>query len=235
MELKRLLSLTRQAIDDYKMINEGDKIAVGISGGKDSITLLYALSELRRFYPKSFELMAVTVDVGLSMDFSPIQKLCNELGVEYSIVKTSIKQIVFDEKKEQNPCSLCAKMRKGALNDELKRLGFNKVAYGHHKDDFISTMFLSLMYEGRFQSLDPSFTLDKTGVSVIRPLMYVSESEVIGFVNRYNLPIVKSTCPADGNTKRKYVEDMLAQMNRDNPGVKDRLFSAIKREMSEQI
>lgn len=235
MELKRLLSLTRQAIDDYKMINEGDKIAVGISGGKDSITLLYALSELRRFYPKSFELMAVTVDVGLSMDFSPIQKLCNELGVEYSIVKTSIKQIVFDEKKEQNPCSLCAKMRKGALNDELKRLGFNKVAYGHHKDDFISTMFLSLMYEGRFQSLDPSFTLDKTGVSVIRPLMYVSESEVIGFVNRYNLPIVKSTCPADGNTKRKYVEDMLAQMNRDNPGVKDRLFSAIKREMSEKI
>lgn len=228
MELKRLLSLTRQAIDEYGMIKEGDKIAVGISGGKDSLTLLYALSELRRFYPKKFELMAVTVDVGADMDFTPVKELCERLDVPYTIVSTQIKQIVFDERKEKNPCSLCAKLRKGALNEELKKRGFNKIAYAHHRDDVVNTLFLSLMYEGRIQTLETTTYLDGSDITVIRPLIYTRESEVIGFTNKYNLPVVKSKCPADGNTKREYVSELVNQINRENPGVKDRIFTAVE-------
>lgn len=227
MELKRLLSLTRKAIDEYKLIDEGDRIAVGISGGKDSLTLLYALQGLRRFYPKKFELEAITVDLGLSMDFSKIEKLCEELDVRYTIAKTNIKEIVFDERKESNPCSLCAKMRKGALNDEIKKLGCNKVAYAHHKDDVVVTMLLSLIYEGRFHSFLPKTYLDRTGLTVIRPLILVNEADVIGFTNKYELPVVKSKCPADGYTKRTYAEDLLKQLNMENPGVKERMFAAV--------
>lgn len=228
MDTKRLLSLTRQAIDKYNMIEEGDKIAVGISGGKDSLTLLYALSELRRFYPKKFDIIAVTVDVGFSMDFSGIKVLCEKLGVEYYVIKTQIKQIVFDERKEKNPCSLCAKLRKGALNDAIKKHGCNKVAYAHHKDDVVNTLFLSLMYEGRIQTLETKTYLDGADITLIRPLIYVREAEVIGFASKYKLPVVKSLCPADGSTKREYVDNLLKQISSENPGVKDRMFTAVE-------
>lgn len=227
MDLQRLLSQTRKAIDEYHLIDENDKIAVGISGGKDSITLLYALNGLRRFYPKKFDIEAITVDIGFGMDFTPIKELCREMGINYTIKETNIKQIVFDDRKETNPCSLCAKMRKGALNETIKQLGCNKVAYAHHKDDVVTTMLLSLMYEGRFHSFMPLTYLDRIDLTVIRPLIFVNESDVIGFVNKYNVPVIKSTCPADGYTKRQYAEDLLSQLIKENPGVKERMFTAI--------
>lgn len=230
MELKRLLSLTRQAIDEYNLIDDGDRIAVAISGGKDSLTLLYALSELRRFYPKKFELEAISVDVGFGMDFEPVKELCDKLDVDFTVVKTQINTIVFEERKESNPCSLCAKLRKGALYKEVLKHNCNKVAYGHHKDDFVNTMLLSLFYEGRFQSLETKFTLDETNITVIRPLIYVSEQNVIGFKNKYNLPVVKNFCPVDKTTRREYVATLVREINKENPGVKDRLFSAVEKQ-----
>ena len=207
MKLQQLYSYVRQAIDDYRMIADGDRIAVGISGGKDSLTLLYALSGLRRFYPKKFELAALTVDLGFDhYDLSEIRQLCKTLDVEYHVIKTKIGEIVFEERKESSPCALCAKMRKGALNDYARQIGCNKVAYAHHMDDIIETMFLSMFYEGQ---------------------MYVPEANVIGFLHKYHLPLVKNPCPADGETKREYVKQLVRQINLENPGVKKRIFHAI--------
>lgn len=228
MKLQQLMSQTRRAIDDYGMIHTGDKIAIGISGGKDSLTLLYALHGLQRFYPEKFDLEAITVDLG-NPDFDPshIRHLCETMQIPYTVVKTEIAQIVFEERKEKNPCSLCAKMRKGALNDAVKKLGCNKIAYAHHKDDIVETMMMSLIYEGHFYSFPPITHLDRTNLTVIRPLMYVSEADVKGFCRKYQLPVVKSPCPADGYTKRQYVKDLLRKLNLENPGVKERMFSAI--------
>lgn len=228
MKLQQLMSQTRRAIDDYGMIHTGDKIAIGISGGKDSLTLLYALHGLQRFYPEKFDLEAITVDLGNpDFDLSHIRHLCETMQIPYTVVKTEIAQIVFEERKEKNPCSLCAKMRKGALNDAVKKLGCNKIAYAHHKDDIVETMMMSLIYEGHFYSFPPITHLDRTNLTVIRPLMYVSEADVKGFCRKYQLPVVKSPCPADGYTKRQYVKDLLRKLNLENPGVKERLFSAI--------
>lgn len=228
MKLQQVLSYVRKAVDDYHMIEEGDKIAVGISGGKDSLTLLYALSDLRRFYPKHFELCAITVDLGFdNLNLDKIKELCIKLDVEYTIIKTDIAQIIFHDRKESNPCSLCAKMRKGALNQAIKEAGCNKVAYAHHKDDVVETMLMSLIYEGRFHTFSPVTYLDRMQLSVIRPLMYMNEADVIGFVNKYNVPVVKSPCPADGHTKREYIKNLLRDLNRENPGVKERMFTAI--------
>ena len=228
MKLQQLLSYTRKAVDEYSMIQEGDHIAVGISGGKDSLTLLYALHGLKRFYPQKFELSAVTVDLGYEdCDFSPVKSLCRELDVPYHIVKTDISRILFEERKESNPCSLCAKMRKGALNQAVKEMGCNKVAYAHHKDDIVETMLLSLIFEGRFYSFSPKTYLDRMELTVIRPIMFVDEADVIGFKNKYNLPVVKSACPVDGYTKRQYAKDLLADLNRQYPGIKQRMFTAI--------
>ncbi len=230
MELKRLLSLTRKAVDEYHLIKTGDKIAVGISGGKDSLTLLYALSELRRFYPEKYELCAITVDLGFeNFNTDPIRELCGNLNVEYNVVKTDIYRIVFNERKEPNPCSLCAKMRKGALNEAILSLGCNKVAYGHHKDDVVETLLLSLIYEGRIHTFSPETYLDRTGITVIRPLLYVEEADIIGFANKMTLPVAEKMCPADGYTKREYAKDLVKQLNRDNPGVCERIFTAIER------
>ena len=228
MKLQQLMSYTRRAIDDYDMIEDGDKIAVGISGGKDSLTLLYALHGLKRFYPHPFELEAITVDLGYpGFDLTPIRKLCEEMEIPYTVVKTDIAQIIFDERKESNPCSLCAKMRKGALNEAIKKNGCNKVAYAHHKDDIVETMLLSLIFEGRFHSFSPKTYLDRMNLTVIRPLMYVSEADVRGFMNKYQLPVVKSPCPADGYTKREYAKNLVRQLNLEHPGATERMFSAI--------
>ena len=228
MELQRLYSYTRKALDEYSMIQEGDKIAIGVSGGKDSLTLLYALAGLRRFYPKHFDLTAISVDLGFGIqDFTEIHRLCESLSVPLDIVPTEISRIVFGERKETNPCSLCAKMRKGALNEKARELGCNKIAYAHHKDDIIDTMLLSLIYEGRFHSFAPVTYLDRMELYVIRPLMFISETEIIGFENKMNLPVAKNPCPADGYTKREYVKELIAKINNDNPGVKERMFSAV--------
>ena len=228
MKLQQLLSFTRKAVDEYQMIQEGDHIAVGISGGKDSLTLLYALHGLKRFYPNKFELSAITVDLGYEeFDLDPVHELCQELGVPYKVVKTDIAHILFEERKESNPCSLCAKMRKGALNDAVKEMGCNKVAYAHHKDDIIETMLLSLIFEGRFHSFSPKTYLDRMDLTVIGPIMFVDEADVIGFKNKYNLPVVKSKCPVDGYTKRQYAKELVRQLNTEHPGAKNRMFTAI--------
>lgn len=229
MKLQRLLSYTRQAVDDYHMIQKGDKIAIGISGGKDSLTLLYALANLRKFYPEPFELAAITVDLGYpGFDLSGIRQLCNELNVEYHIVSTKIGEMVSSDTLDGSACAFCARLRKGALNDAAKELGCNKVAYGHHMDDVIETMMLALIYEGRFCSFWPVTFLEKTGLTVIRPMIYVPETDVKGFENKMHLPISKNPCPIDGSTKREYVKNLIKQLNMENPGVKKRLFRAVQ-------
>lgn len=229
MKIKQVLSLVRQAIDDYQMIEANDCIAVGISGGKDSLTLLVALASLRSFYPIPFEIKAITIDLGFeNQNFDEIINLCNELKVEYKIEKTQISQIVFDERKEENPCSLCSKLRKGTLNEVIKDMGCNKVAYAHHKDDVVETMLLSLIYEGRFHTFSPVTHLDKTQVTIIRPLIYMNEYDVIGFTRRENLPVIKSPCPADGHTKREDMHNMLKELERNSRGTRNRMFTAIK-------
>lgn len=228
MELQKLLSYTRRAVDDYNLIEEGDRIAVGISGGKDSLTLLYALKNLQRFYPKHFELEAITIDLGHpGFDLAPIEQLCRDMDVPYHVEHTDIAQVIFDVRKESSPCSLCAKMRKGALNKAVKELGCNKVAYAHHMDDIIETVFLSMIFEGRFYSFSPKTYLDRMDLTVIRPLMYVSEAEVKGFQNKYQLPVVKNPCPVDGATKREYAKNLVRQINIENPGAKTRIFRAV--------
>ena len=228
MKLQQLLSYTRKAVDDYQMIADGDKIAVGISGGKDSLTMLYALHGLMRFYPRSFSLHAITVDLGYdTFDTSEIENLCEDLQIPYTVVHSQIAQIVFDQRKESNPCSLCAKMRKGALNQEAKRLGCNKVAYAHHKDDLVETMLLSLLYEGRFHTFSPVTYLDRMELTLIRPLLYVPEADVIGFKNKMNLPVQKSPCPVDGSTKRQTVKELVKQLNKQFPDAEQKMFTAI--------
>lgn len=228
MKVQKLYSYVRRAVNDYHMIENDDKIAVGISGGKDSLTLLYALAGLRHFYPNKFEIIAVTVDLGFEgFDLSGIQKFCEELHVDYHVIQTQIGQIVFRQRNEVSPCALCAKMRKGALNDYVKDLGCNKVAYAHHMDDIIETMLLALIYEGRFYAFAPVTYLERTKLSVIRPLMYVPEADVTGFSNKQHLPLVKNPCPVDQITRRGYIKQLLQQINRENPGVKKRLFHAI--------
>lgn len=228
MKLQRLLSLLRQAIEKYDMIEDGDHIAIGVSGGKDSLTLLYGMYHLQKFYPKHFTLSAITVDLGLeNMDLVPVRAMCEEFKIPYHIIPTDIGKVLFEIRKESNPCSLCAKMRKGSLNQKAIELGCNKVAYAHHKEDLIETAMLSLMFEGRFHAFSPYTLLDKTGLAVIRPLLLVSEADVKGFRNRYNLPVCKNPCPMDGHTKREYVKNLIKTLETENPGVKNRLFNAV--------
>ncbi|RXE60402.1 tRNA 2-thiocytidine biosynthesis TtcA family protein [Acetivibrio mesophilus] len=229
MKLQKLLGYTRKALDDYNMIDDGDKIAIGISGGKDSLTLLYALSHLRRFYPKKYDIEAITVRMGYKgMNFSPVRQLCRELGVNYTIVETEIAGILFSRRNETNPCSLCARMRKGAFNIKAKELGCNKEAYAHHYDDAVETMMMSLIYEGRFHCFSPVTYLDKSGITLIRPLIYVREADIKGFRNAYGLPVVKNLCPVDGYTKRQYIKELIKKLQSETPGLKERLFHAIQ-------
>jgi len=230
MDLQRLMSLTRKAVDDYHMISAGDRIAVGISGGKDSLTLLYALHGLKRFYPELFELEAVTVDLGFpgaEEHLAPIRALCDRLEVPYTVVPSEIGSVVFDIRRETNPCSLCAKLRKGALNTAVKERGLNKVAYAHHKNDMVETMFLSLIYESRFFCFSPVTYLDRMDLTVVRPLMYVDEADIIGFQRANDLPVFRNPCPADGNTRRAYVKELVNRLTKENPGAREHFFSAI--------
>ncbi len=228
MKLQKLLSYTRRAIDTYGMIEENDKIAIGISGGKDSLTLLYALANLRRFYPKQFDIVAITINLGIpGFETEEIKKLCDHLNVEYHVEDTEIYEIIFNARKESNPCSLCAKMRKGALNDRIVKLGCNKLAYAHHKDDIIETFMMSLIYEGRIHTFAPVTYLDRSKLTLIRPLMFCNEGEIKAFERQMELPIVKAKCPADGFTKREYAKNLVKSLEAENPGCKEKIFTAI--------
>lgn len=228
MQQQKLLSLIRQAIEDYNMIEEGDKIAVGVSGGKDSLALLHAMKILNRFYPKKFELYAINCNVGFEgMDFTGVRKFCESINVPYEQVDTEIAKIVFEDNKDERPCSLCAKLRKGAMYKRLGELGINKIAYAHNKDDFIETALMSLIYEGRFYAFPPVTYLPEARVTVIRPMMYAPEKGVANFVINQGIKVVKNTCPVDGSTKREYAKQLMEQINRDNPGTKDRIMHAV--------
>ena len=229
--MKRVLSYTRRSIDDYSMIEEGDKIAVGVSAGKDSLTLLCAMAYLRRFYPKKFELVAITIDMGFEggMDFSPIRELCQKLDVPYHVIPTEISKIIFDVRKESNPCSLCAKMRRGALHNAAKELGCNTVALGHHFDDVVETFMLNLFFEGRLGCFSPVTHLSRVGIKLIRPMLYMPEKDVREFANKNALPVIKSPCPADKNTQREEMKQLLHSLERGNKGLRYRIFGAITR------
>ena len=228
MTLQKLFSYTRQAINDFQMIQDGDKIAVGVSGGKDSLALLYALTGLQKFIPEKIQLVAVTVDLGFGeFQTESVKELCKKLEIEYHVVKTQIADILKAKIKEGSFCSLCAKMRKGALNNFAKELGCNKIAYAHHKDDFIETMLLSLLYEGQFFSFPPVKYFEEADITVIRPLIYIPEKDIIGFQNKMNLQSVKNPCPFDKNTKRESVKKLLHQIQKENPQAKEKMFTAI--------
>jgi len=223
MTLQRLYSLVRQAVQKYNMIEDGDKVAIGISGGKDSLSLLYALAGLRKFYPQRFELIAITVDLGYEgFDLNPIRELCEKLNVEYHVVSTKIGEMT-----KEAGCSLCARLRRGALSDEAVKLGCNKIAYAHNMDDVVETMMLSLIYEGRFSTFWPVTELEDIKVSIIRPFVFVTQAEAVGFKNKYDLPVVTNPCPFDKTSERFYVRNLLDEMNRHAPGVKKRMMTAI--------
>lgn len=230
MDTRRVLSYVRRAVDDYEMIRAGDKIAVGVSAGKDSLTLLCALAEMRRFYRQPYELVAITVDMGFpNADFSTVAALCEQLNVPYHVAKTDISTIIFDVRKEKNPCSLCAKMRRGVLHGKAKELGCNTVALGHHFDDVVDTFMLNLFFEGRLGCFQPVTYLSRTDIRLIRPLIYMPEKEVRYFASKEQLPVVKSPCPADGNTKRAEMKTLLSELERKNKGLRHRIFGAIQR------
>ncbi len=231
MTLQRLLSLVRSCTDDYHMISPGDRIAVGVSGGKDSLALLRALAALKEFYPHPFTLHAVTVDMGFpeGSDFGAVRAYCQRLGVDYTVVPTAIYRVIFEERKEKNPCSLCAKMRRGAIDRAAAELGCNKLALGHHADDVIDTFLLNLFYGGSLSSFSPVTVLEKSGITLIRPMIYVWEKELSGFIKREAPPVVKSPCPADKNTRREDVKQLLLQMEKENRDIKAKIYGALRR------
>ncbi len=227
--MQKILSKVRRAIDDYKMIEEGDKIAVGVSGGKDSLTLLCALNALKRFYPVQFEVIGISLDMGFEgTNYDGIKEFCRQNGIEYVVKKTDIAEIIFDVRKEKNPCSLCAKMRRGGVNDLAKEMGCNKVALGHHFEDALETFFLSLFYEGRLSCFSPVTYLSRVDVNVIRPLIYLPEGEIKGFAKRENLPVVKSTCPMDGKSKRQDMKDFINEKTKQDKFFKTKTMHAIQ-------
>ncbi|MGM9552837.1 MAG: tRNA 2-thiocytidine biosynthesis TtcA family protein [Faecousia sp.] len=227
--MQRMMGLVRRCAEDYRMIAPNDKIAVGVSGGKDSLALLVLLSAMRAYYPQPYSLTAITVDMGLGMDFSPIAALCERLEVPFTQVKTQIGPIIFDYRKEKNPCSMCAKMRRGALNNALLEQGFTKVALGHHYDDAVETFLMSLLFEGRLSCFQPVTYLDRTGVTQIRPMLYLTEGVVRRFAEEQQLPVIENRCPADKNTKRQEIKELIATLSKTYPDLKGRVFGAMQR------
>lgn len=223
--MQKLLSHVRRAISDHDMIESGDRIAVGLSGGKDSLILMTALAAYRRFSPQPFELAAVTIDLGFGAEYEKMTEYCEKLNVPFHLVKTDIKTILFDERKEKSPCSLCSKMRRGALNTFITSNGYNKLALGHHADDLIETMLLSLCYEGRFSTFAAKSFMDRSGVTLIRPLVYVYEKDVTSLSS--DLPIVHNPCPVNHETQREYMKNLIKSINNDIPIAKDRMLGAI--------
>ncbi len=228
--VKRILGQVRKAIQDFDMIQEGDRIAVGVSGGKDSLTLLLALSRLRDFYPVKFELEAVTLTMGMfDTDLSSVVDLCKKNGVNYTIEETLIGRIVFEERQEKNPCSLCANLRRGALNNAAARLGCNKVALAHNRDDVIETLLLSTFYEGRIHTFSPVTFLSRKGIHIIRPLIYVEEKQSKAFIRNSGITVVPNPCQANGRTKRQQMKELLHTMSKDNKRVYSTVFGAVTR------
>lgn len=224
--IQKLLSLMRRAINDFDMIHSGDKIAVGVSGGKDSLALLQLLCAYQKFSEHAFELCAVTVDMGFAdSDFSPVERFCEELGVNYRREKTDIAEIIFDVRREKNPCSLCAKMRRGALNSVINEMGYNKLALGHHKNDVVDTFMLSLMFEGRLSTFQPVSYMSRSDVTLIRPLVYVSEREIAGLAK--TLPVCKNPCPANKRSQREEMKKLLKDVAVKYPDVSDRIANAV--------
>ena len=229
--MQKMMGLMRKCIDDYHMISPGDKIAVGVSGGKDSLTLLTVLAALRSYYPAPFELTAITIDMGLGgMDFSPVEALCRSLDVGFYCKKTEIGPIIFDYRKEKNPCSMCAKMRRGALNDAIRELGFHKVALGHHRDDALETLLLCLLHEGRIHTFHPKSYLSKADLTVIRPMVYLPEKHIIHVAREMQLPIIPSPCPANGATEREEMKYLLDSLCKLYPNAREMMLSALQNE-----
>ena len=227
MDLQKILSLTRKCVDKYNLINNNDKIGISCSGGKDSLTLAVALNALKRFYSAHFDITAITVDLGFkNVNFDELKRFFDKQGIAFHVIKTDIAEIVFNIRKESNPCALCSKMRKGAINPFAKSLSLNKLALGHNKDDLIETFLMSLIYEGRINTFKPISYLDKTDITIIRPLLFIDEKEITDFARLYKLPVLKSKCPADGNTKREYVKNLMFMLDNENKGAKKSLFNA---------
>lgn len=228
--LRRMLSYTRRAIDDYDMIDEGEVIAVGVSGGKDSLALLVTMANLAKFHPKHFSVAAIAVDMGWEgTDYSAIQALCDSLGVPFYIEPSEITHIVFDVRREKNPCSLCAKLRRGTLNSAAVRHGIKKIALGHHFDDVVETFMLNLFYEGRLGAFQPVTYLSRMDVTLIRPMIYAPEKDVRYFARRASLPVLESRCPADGRTERENMKQFLRDLDKNNKGLKHRIFGALQK------
>lgn len=228
--LNAFSGIVRRCVDDYGMISAGDKIAVGVSGGKDSLVLLMALKHLQTYYPAPFALEALTVEVGFpDMDFAPVEDLCRQLEVPYTRIRTDIREIVFDIRKEENPCSLCSKMRRGALNTAVGEHGYTKLALGHHFDDAVETFMMSLLFEGRLNCFKPVTYMSRSGVTQIRPMLYAGEKRVENLAAQLGLPVVHNTCPEDKESKRKEIKDLLAAMSLTYPDLRSRVFGAMQR------
>ncbi len=225
--MQKLMGLVRRCVEDYNMIQPGDRIAVGVSGGKDSLVLLQLLAGLRQY--SDFSLEAITIDMGLGMDYSGVEEFCQRLDVPYTIVKTQIAPIIFDHRKEKNPCSMCSKMRRGALNQAILDRGIRKIALGHHYDDAVETFVMSLIYEGRISCFQPVTDLDRTGVIQIRPMLYIHERTVDNFAARMALPVVENRCPVDKNTKREEIKQLVYTLSKTYPDLKERIFGAMQR------
>ena len=229
-QLNEFTSIIRRGVDDFHMIEAGDRVAVGVSGGKDSLMLLASLAHLRTYYPKPFELEAITLELGFpDMDFSPVAELCRRLGVPYTIVKTDIREIVFDVRREDNPCSLCSKMRRGALNSAIKSMGCNKLALGHHSDDVVETFLMSLIYEGRIACFKPVTYMSRAEMWQIRPMIYAEERRIAALVTSLALPVVETTCPEDKASKRREIKELIAELSAAYPDLKSKIFGAIMR------
>ncbi len=228
--IQRILGQVRRAIQDYAMIDDGDKIAIGVSGGKDSMTLLTAMKLLQGFFPKKFEIEAITLTMGIgNADYTSVSQYCRNIGVNYTIEETQIGKIIFEIRQEKNPCSMCANLRRGALHNVSKKLGCNKVALGHHRDDAIETLLLSTFFEGNLHTFSPVTYLDRKDLYLIRPLIYTEEKQIKAAVKSEQFPIVKSPCHVDGYTKRQYVKELIYQLQKENRDIKSNLFGAIKR------
>ena len=227
--MRKLIGLVRRCVQDYNMIQEGDRIGVGVSGGKDSVALLAFLAELRKYNDKAFDVEAITIDMGLGMDYTPIAEYCEQLGVKFNLIKTEIGPIIFDHRKEKNPCSMCAKMRRGALNQAILDRGMNKLALGHHYDDAVETFMMSLIYEGRISCFQPVTDLDRTGIIQIRPMLYIHEKTIDSFVSRQQLPVLHNRCPVDKHTKREEIKQLVYDLSATYPDLKERIFGAMQR------